>query len=706
MTHSGTDSSRVTFADITADSNLVDVLLKTSQGCIKIIDLTGTLRGMNAAGQQLMEIDDFQSLCGMPWALLWPASEQVRINAAIEQALAGRSTRMVASCPTAKGAMKWWDVSVSPVFANEGNVTHVLSVSSDITHFRERESKLERTILDSQRVLTSLAQQLESETKRLAAAQRRLSHSDKLRLLGQFVGNVVHDINNVLAVMQSASRAMRRQQLDSRAVMLLDEVDKAVGRGEGLLRRLLDFARTDDREAELFTPAQIVEREAELLRHLAGSQIKLRLDIDNEGWPVVAEPARFQSVLFNLVSNARDAIEASGEITVAIRNCHANARPRGLPASDYVVCAIKDTGEGMSSEILAKFGEPFFTTKGPGKGTGLGVASAYDFAANAGGRVLVESECGVGTTISIYLPKASALGEIVSRPDAPIDPNLHGHAVILLVEDETLLREHLATMLRGLNYIVLEAASEEIALAVVLREVTVDLVISDLNLGSGSGIRLVDRMREDRPNLKVIFVTGSSGMGVRKGDLVFEKPMSEELLARGVLESMGRLPGSSLREEALRRSEKVFEKIRHGELRQILSDWQAISRRIGRLPDPKQFRLDGRPMADRSFLVSVEAGGETPVFRFLSAGAELAKRAGRDLVGEVSTPSNQEMLGGMVVAYRRGLNGVPFFDYARLALNSGRVTLFERLILPLSNDGLSVTHLLGVVIFQDIDVPV
>lgn len=705
MTRARMDTSVVPFTDLSAGSNLVDVLLRTSQGCIKIIDLTGALRGMNEGGQRQLEIDDFPSVCGMQWSQLWPASERSRIETALEEALAGRSTRLIAPCPTMKGAMKWWDVSVTPIFSPLGDVTHVLSVSNDVSHFRERETQLQRTLLESQRVLTSLAQQLESETRRLAAAQRRLSHTDKLRLLGQFVGNVVHDINNVLAVMQSASRAMRRQALEPRAAMLLEEVDKAVDRGEKLVRRLLDFARTDDSAAELFSPAQLIEREAELLRHLAGAQVNLKLDIADKVWPVVAEPARFQSVLFNLVSNARDALEGAGDITVSIKNCHANARPKGLPASDYVVFAISDNGAGMNPDILAKFGEPFFTTKGPGKGTGLGVASAFDFAVNAGGRVFVESALGTGTTVTLYLPRASALGEVVSRHDADIDPNLHGNAVILLLEDEVMLREHLAATLRGLNYVVLEAANEEVALAVVLREVTIDLVISDLNLGSGSGIHLVERLRVDRPELKVIFVTGSWGMGVPKGELIFRKPISEELLATGVLESLGRLPGSALRDETHRSSRKMLEKIRDPDIRQLLVDWQDTSRQLGRLPEPGEFSIDARALADRAFLVAVEVAEDTPVFRFVKAGSDLARELGRDLVGEIFTMSDQEKLGGLAAAYRRCLRGAPFFDYARLALNEARVTLFERLILPLSHDGVRVTHLAGVAIFQDITTP-
>ena len=410
------------FLAAAASSDLARHLLRASHACVQLLDRTGQVEAMNAHGRKVMEIDDFSAIRGAGWAERWPSPDGARARKAVDDARLGVSTQFVAQYPTARGSIRWWSVSVSPIRDDGGEIVHILSFAYDITAIKEREAELERKVEERQRLAMSVAEQLEAETRRLTEAQRRASHSEKLRLLGGFVGNVMHDINNVLAVMQSAEQMMRRQELGSAIVGTLEEVDKAIEHGRRLVRRLLDFARSEESEAEIFSPRDLIERNADLVRHLAGPSARVEFDLQADAWSILAEPARLQSVLFNLISNARDALHETGAIRVAVRNCSARERPQELPAGDYLVVSVVDDGVGMSPDVLRRAGEPFFTTKRRGEGTGLGLASAFEFAASAKGRAFVKSALGEKTTVSLFLARAGAPSDLASTSGEALDP--------------------------------------------------------------------------------------------------------------------------------------------------------------------------------------------------------------------------------------------------------------------------------------------
>lgn len=412
------DGADAVIERIAKSSDFISQLLLGAPISVELIGLDGSLEAMSAHARKTMEIYDFSSVRGLDWLGLWPVDERSRIADAIEAAKAGSSTRLVARRSTARGALCRLSVLIAPVRDDSGAITRLFSSSVEAPQSSGRERAFERAIEAERRRTALLAERLAAETRRSDEAQRSVSHSMRLRLLGGFVAGVVHDINNVLAVTQGAVAAMRRQTLEPRMAELAEEAERAVGRGGRLVRRLLDFARAEAGEVETFRPRDLIERDGDLMRRLAGPGVTITFDLGDDAsadawadaWAIVAEPAALQSALFNLIANARDAIDGKGSVHVAVRDSREAAPPQGLEPGDYVVVSVADDGQGMTPEVLARAGEPFFTTKGPGEGAGLGLASAFEFAQRCGGRAIAKSAPGAGTTVSLFLARAGGDG--------------------------------------------------------------------------------------------------------------------------------------------------------------------------------------------------------------------------------------------------------------------------------------------------------
>ncbi|NLH80082.1 MAG: PAS domain-containing protein [Phyllobacteriaceae bacterium] len=688
---------------VTAE-NLAAALFQASPDCVKILDPDGRLLDMNPCGRSLMEIQDFAGLRDRPWISLWPEEGRARIAAALEDARLGRAGFFEADCPTAAGTPKQWEVSVLPIRDGAGEVVRILATSRDVTEAKRREALLTQKLDEQRAALMSLIGQLDAERRRVEETRSQISHTEKLRVLGRFVGSVVHDINNVLASMAGAARLLRRRAEDTRTIDILDHVDQAVDRGARLVRQLLDFSRSGEGEPEPVDLAAALAADGELLRHLVGRAVEVTIDVEEGIWPVLIAPGRLQSVLFNLVANARDALGAGpGHVRVVARNRGSLARAAGLPSGDWVEIAVIDDGPGMPPEVVARLGEPFFTTKEAGRGTGLGVPSAFDLAEQAGGRVEIDSTLGGGTRISLHLPRSGADGQPIDTPDADIDPALHGGATLLLVENEGILRAHLAGLLRGLGYTVVEAPDTATAEAVFAAGLSIDLVVSDLHLGAETGLDVAKTARRDRPDLPIVFMSGTWGMGVPIGEPVLTKPIDERRLARVVLERLGRVPASHLTRDALTTSDRVRGRIRDARIRALYDGWRRIAGETGRLPSPAATRELGRELDPVRHLVEVSGDAEFPAFTFREAGPELTRRLGRSLAESRVTTSDEDVLGSLGRAFRRASRGIVWFDYVRMRLGDGRIMLFERLLLPLSDDGERVTHLLGVALFDEVD---
>lgn len=259
-----------------------------------------------------------------------------------------------------------------------------------------------------------------------------------------------------------------------------------------------------------------------LLKRLIGEAITLDVDHGHAIWPVKADLVQLEQVVVNLVVNARDAMPNGGKITIRTRNVteaeSTGMTYTGMPAADYVLIDVEDTGTGMPPEIIEKIFEPFFSTKELGKGTGLGLSTVYGIIKQTGGFIYPESVVGKGTTFKIFLPRHIATeGEVVAKVVAAPVKDLTGHERILLVEDEDNVRVFSARALRTTGYEVFEAESGEVALEILEDEnYQIDLMISDVVMPEMDGPTLLTKVRERMPDLKVIFVSGYAEENVRQ----------------------------------------------------------------------------------------------------------------------------------------------------------------------------------------------
>ncbi|MBI0536319.1 PAS domain S-box protein [Roseomonas sp. KE2513] len=428
----------------------------------------------------------------------------------------------------------------------------VLELLVDVTAQRTAESELarantelERSVAERTRALKEAAEELIAEMRRREVAQAALLQAQKLEVLGQLTGSVAHDFNNVLAaVMGSLQLIARRAGGNQQILNLARGGEQAAERAAALIRQLMAFARREEPTPVVISPAKVLEDVDQMLRRSVGMGVTLALRAAPDAWPVLADPHRLEVALLNLAVNARDAMQGAGTLRVEVRNSPVGmGRPEGLYAeAAYVVFSVRDSGPGMSAEVLARATEPFFTTKPLGKGTGLGLATVQSFAQQSGGVLRLLSTPGQGATAELWLPRAARGVPLDVEPRAEPDPALHGGATLLVVDDEDQVRLVVATQLRDLGYEVIEADGLASAMVQALAAAQLDLVITDVTMPGGRGPELAQRLRAARPGVPVLFVSGYGDPGTPGSEIVLAKPFTPGELARHVLSALGRLP--------------------------------------------------------------------------------------------------------------------------------------------------------------------
>jgi signal transduction histidine kinase/CheY-like chemotaxis protein len=394
---------------------------------------------------------------------------------------------------------------------------------------------------------------LKSEIAQRELAEESLRRSQKMEAIGRLAGGVAHDFNNLLTVIRGhAALSLNRDIPDPGVVRELNEIIKTSDKASALTRRLLSFSRKQVLQFKVLDLNAIVHQVSELLPPVLGEDVDLVLDLDPNLGRVKADSAQMEQAIMNLVFNARDAMSNGGELKIQTMNAELDepwvSSHGGAQAGPHVMLAVRDTGHGMTDEILSHIFEPFFTTKDIDKGTGLGLASVYGTVRQSGGFVSVLSRVGEGTTFQIYLPRVEAIAEAAPIPISMPQPQ-HGVETILVVEDNDAVLRMTREFLKIKGYSVLEApgAAEAIQL-MEKRGDEIDLVLTDVLMPNMKGRELVERLSTIRSDLKVLYMSAYTedaaiNIGVlNPGTEFIEKPFSPDELAAKIRRILGRSP--------------------------------------------------------------------------------------------------------------------------------------------------------------------
>ncbi|WP_161958860.1 PAS domain S-box protein [Ferruginivarius sediminum] len=381
--------------------------------------------------------------------------------------------------------------------------------------------------------------------------EEQFAQSQKMQAVGQLAGGIAHDFNNLLTAMIGfCDLLLLRHRPGDQSFADLMQVKQNANRAANLVRQLLAFSRQQTLRPTVLSVTDVLAELMHLLRRLIGENIELEISHGRDLHPVKVDQGQLEQVIINLAVNARDAmIETGGRLAIQTRNSvlekPIKREGETVPPGDYVLIEIADSGCGIPRENLDRIFEPFFSTKELGAGTGLGLSTVYGIVKQTGGFILVDSAVGEGTTFQIFLPRhRESHSEAAARDvESQQARDLTGMGTLLLVEDEDAVRSFSARALRKKGYTVLEAGSGEQALEMLKDESDpVDLLITDVVMPQVDGPTLVKRVRESRPSLKVIFISGYTEGSFRKhldddsGVHFLAKPFSLKQLAGTVKE--------------------------------------------------------------------------------------------------------------------------------------------------------------------------
>lgn len=391
----------------------------------------------------------------------------------------------------------------------------------EIDNVARRMTEASKQIRRSQR---ELEQRVNEAIRATEQAQGALLKSQRLESLGRLTAGIAHEFNNLLQTLTTALQLGAMLARDPKLQGLIDTCKRTVGRATKLTGQLGSFGRVQEGRLLTVDPKLQLESALQLIRGGVGEAVAIDTDFAPELWPVTVEPLQFDLALLNLAINARDAMDGEGVLRIVARNVTLDTPPQGLAPGDYLHLSVIDAGAGMAPEVLAQALDPFYTTKAPGQGTGLGLPQAYAFAAQAGGLLTLDSAPGRGTRVHIYLPRADS----VPAPTVQEAPAVlrQESGSVLFVEDDPLVREAVAGGLRQAGFTVRVAENGDAALALLDAGLRVDVVFSDVVMpGSLSGIDLARAVRRRWPDLPVVLATGYTERRVALPDVpILAKP--------------------------------------------------------------------------------------------------------------------------------------------------------------------------------------
>jgi PAS domain S-box-containing protein len=422
------------------------------------------------------------------------------------------------------GTRFWAHVVIDAIRDEAGALIGFAKITRDITERKEAQEKLEK-------------------------AREALVQSQKMEAIGHLTGGVAHDFNNLLmAVLGSLELVRKRMPSDEKLAALVDNAILGAQRGATLTKRMLAFARRQELNVETIHVPELVLGMTELLQRSVGQSVSIETRFPLALKPIRADGNQLEMALLNLAVNARDAMPEGGQIVVAARDAIISTdEPHGLKAGHYVCVSVQDTGEGMDEDTLNRAMEPFFTTKGIGKGTGLGLPMVHGLAQQSGGRFVLKSRVGEGTTAEVWLPAVSDVhsAKEQKRPVSVEADWPRALLVVLAVDDDPLVLTNTLAMLEDLGHIAHGVSSGIAALEVLRQENSIDVVITDQVMPRMTGLQLANKIKAEWPKLPVILATGFAEMAAGSFEFArLSKPFSQTELAE-TLKNVQPMPGKA-----------------------------------------------------------------------------------------------------------------------------------------------------------------
>jgi PAS domain S-box-containing protein len=410
------------------------------------------------------------------------------------------------------GTRFWAHVVIDPIRSSSGDLLGFAKITRDVSERRETQIQLEH-------------------------AREQLLQAQKMEAIGQLTGGVAHDFNNLLTAVLSSLELVRKYLPDDpRVTRLIDNAVQGAQRGATLTQRLLAYARRQPLKIQAVEIPGLIDGLIDLIVPSLGPATRIETDFEGDALAAVTDPGQLETAILNLCVNSRDAMPQGGIITISARNALLEAgNPQGLEPGTYVCLAVADKGEGMDADVLARAAEPFFTTKGIGKGSGLGLPMVHGLAAQSGGRLLLKSSRGDGTTAELWLPAATAATP-ASPPQQETAEPASKPLNILVVDDDALVLMNTAMMLEDLGHTVHEVTGGKAALAVLESGEPIDLVVSDHAMPGMTGSQLAIAIHMIWPDMPILLATGYAELP--RGSAVelprLSKPFSQQDLAKAV----------------------------------------------------------------------------------------------------------------------------------------------------------------------------
>jgi PAS domain S-box-containing protein len=458
------------------------------------------------------------------------------------------------------GSWRWMHSRAMPRRDRAGSIIRWYGTTEDIHARKAIEEDLRQSRADLQRVNETLEARVEQRTREHEDALAKLHEAQKLETLGQLTGGVAHDFNNLLTpVIGNLDLLRRRLAEGDKNHRLIDGALQAASRAGTLVQRLLAFARRQDLQPRAVEIGALLDGMTDLMQRSIGPTVKVQLDCPPDLPPARVDPNQLELAILNLAINARDAMPTGGSLRIEARPEHVESAGK-LEPGDYVSITVHDTGSGMAPDTLARAIEPFFSTKGVGQGTGLGLSMVHGLAAQLGGMLDIKSEIGKGTAAAIWLPVSSETPATGAGDDAAVTVARQA-ATILLVDDEDLVRTGTAEMLADLGYEIVQASSGAEALRMLRSGVEVDLMITDFLMPGMNGVALIEHAIAIACDMKVLLVTGYSTIAEGPGAHLprLSKPYRQAELSRRVADLLNGQVGGEVvtfrRKRALNKSD-------------------------------------------------------------------------------------------------------------------------------------------------------